>query len=296
VQAAKAKKWKTGKLTPVFLYVIIYVENYKRSVYMKNIIIGSEGYIGSHLKKLMDADTMDKDGAPTFLVDIRKHFELDHVYDNVVFLAALVNVGESNSNPFNYLDTNIAGLIHTLHTVKTKHFIFASSGTASKPDSIYGLSKNMGEKIVEDYCKKHGIAYTIFRFYNVIGNAYNIQPTNKDGLFYNLIKAVDTKTFNIYGYDYNTPDGTAIRDYIHVMEVCNSIVKSLDNPSNSIESLGTGKGYSVLEITKKFMEVNNVEFHIEFKGRRDGDLEKTVLDNPSTYYEKIYSLDRLLKI
>lgn len=263
---------------------------------MKNIIIGSEGYIGSHLKKLMDADTMDKDGAPKFLIDIRKDFSMSNLYDNVVFLAALVNVGESNSRPFDYLSTNIAGLIHTLQGVKTKHFIFASSGTAAKPDSIYGLSKNIGEKIVEDYCTKNGIAYTIFRFYNVIGNEHNIQPTNKDGLFYNLIKAVDTKTFNIYGNDYDTPDGTAIRDYIHVMEVCASIVKSLDNPSNSIESLGTGIGYSVLEITKKFMEVNDVEFNIEFKGRRDGDLEKTVLNNPSTYYEKTYSLDRLLKI
>jgi UDP-glucose 4-epimerase len=263
---------------------------------MKNIIVGSEGYIGSHLKRTMNADTLDKDGAPTFLMDIRKNFEFNHEYDNVVFLAALVNVGESNSNPFDYFNTNIAGLINTLEGIKTKHFIFASSGTAAKPDSIYGLSKNIGEKIVEDYCTKHGIAYTIFRFYNVIGNEYDIQPTNKDGLFYNLIKAVDTKTFNIYGYDYNTPDGTAIRDYIHVMEVCESIVKSLDSPANSIESLGTGTGYSVLEITKKFMEVNNVEFNIEFKGRRDGDLEKTVLDNPSKYYQKIYSLERLLKI
>lgn len=263
---------------------------------MKNLIIGSEGYIGQHLKKIIHADTIDiKEGAG-WKIDIRDGLNLLPEYDNIIMLAALVNVGDSNSNPFNYFNTNIGGLANVLRGVRAKHFIFASSGTAAIPDSIYGLTKNIGEKMVEDFCRKNNTNYTIFRFYNVIGNEYGIQPTNKDGLFYNLIKAVDTKTFNIYGNDYNTPDGTAIRDYIHVIEVCKSIEKSLDNPSNSIESLGTGVGYSVLEIANKFMEVNNVEFNIEFKDRRDGDLEKTVLDNPSKYYEKIYSLERLLKI
>ena len=263
---------------------------------MKNLIIGSEGYIGQHLKKIINADTIDIKEGSGWKIDIRDGLRLLPEYDNIIMLAALVNVGDSNSNPFNYFNTNIGGLANVLRGVRTKHFIFASSGTAAKPDSIYGLTKNIGEKMVEDFCRKNNTNYTIFRFYNVIGNEYDIQPTNKDGLFYNLIKAVDTKTFNIYGNDYNTPDGTAIRDYIHVIEVCKSIEKSLDNPSNSIESLGTGVGYSVLEIANKFMEVNNVEFNIEFKDRRDGDLEKTVLDNPSEYYKKIYSLERLLKI
>lgn len=263
---------------------------------MKDLIIGSEGYIGSHLKQLITAETIDKQGSPGFLIDIRKDFQIIDHYDNVIFLAALVNVGESNSNPFDYFSTNIAGLTNVLQRIKTKHFIFASSGTAAKPDSVYGLTKNIGEKIVQDYCTKNNIDYTIFRFYNVIGSSYGIQPTNKDGLFYNLIKAIDTKTFNIYGYDYNTPDGTAIRDYIHVMEVANSIVRSLGNPSNSIESLGTGTGYSVLEIARKFMQVNDVKFDVVFKERRDGDLEKTVLDNPSKYFKQIYNIEQLLKI
>jgi UDP-glucose 4-epimerase len=263
---------------------------------MKVLITGSEGYIGSHLKKIIIADTIDKQGDPGFKVDITKYFPFISEYDAVVHLAALVNVGESNSNPFDYFNTNIGGLASILQTIKTKHFIFASSGTASQPDSIYGLTKNIGEKMVIDFCTKNKINYTIFRFYNVIGSQYGIEPTNKDGLFYNLIKASETGVFNIYGNDYNTPDGTAIRDYIHVMEVCNSIVKSLDKPSNSIESLGTGVGYSVLEIARKFMEVNNTKFNIVFKDRRDGDLEKTVLDNPSKYFTKFYNLEELLKI
>jgi UDP-glucose 4-epimerase len=262
---------------------------------MKNLIIGSEGYIGSHLKRIMSGDTLDKQGSPGFLIDITKDFPFIDHYDNVIFLAALVNVGESNSNPFDYFNTNIAGLTNVLQKIKTKHFIFASSGTAAKPDSIYGLTKNIGEKVVEDYCKKNNINYTIFRFYNVIGSKFGIQPTNKDGLFYNLIKASETGVFNIYGYDYNTPDGTAIRDYIHVIEVCHAIIKSLEKPSNSIESLGTGVGYSVMEIARKFMQVNNTKFNIIFKERRDGDLESTVLDNPSQYYTKLYSLEELLK-
>jgi UDP-glucose 4-epimerase len=263
---------------------------------MKVLITGSEGYIGSHLKKIINADTIDKKGNPSFKFDITQYFPFIAEYDVVVHLAALVNVGESNSNPFDYFNTNIGGLASILQTIKTKHFIFASSGTAGQPDSIYGLTKNIGEKMVIDFCTKNKIDYTIFRFYNVIGSHYGIEPTNKDGLFYNLIKASETGVFNIYGNDYNTPDGTAIRDYIHVMEVCNSIVKSLDKPSNSIESLGTGVGYSVLQIARKFMEVNNTIFKITFKERRDGDLEKTVLDNPSRYFTKIYSLEELLKI
>lgn len=262
---------------------------------MKNLIIGSEGYIGQHIKKIINADTIDIKQGSGWKIDIRDGVHLLPEYDNVIMLAALVNVGDSNSNPFDYFNTNIGGLANVLRGVKTKHFIFASSGTAAKPDSVYGLTKNIGEKMVEDYCRRHNIAYTIFRFYNVIGSEYGIQPTNKDGLFYNLIKAVDTNNFNIYGYDYNTPDGTPIRDYIHAMEVAHSVEKALNNPSNSIESLGTGTGYTVLEIVNKFKQVNNVDFEVQLCARRDGDLEKTVLDNPSKYYKQTYSIDELLK-
>jgi UDP-glucose 4-epimerase len=135
----------------------------------------------------------------------------------------------------------------------------------------------------------------MFRFYNVIGS-YGIKPTNPDGLFYNLIKAIHTGSFTLYGRDYNTPDGTCIRDYVHVMEICNAIKKAIENPSNNIENLGHGVGTSVSEIITLFKAVNNVDFDIVDGPRRKGDIEVSVLDNPSTYLDKAYTISNLLKV
>jgi UDP-glucose 4-epimerase len=208
----------------------------------------------------------------------------------------LVKVPESEKIPNEYYKTNILGLMNILQSVKAKHFVFASSGAAINPTSFYGHTKRVGEEIIEKFCKTHNINYTIFRFYNVIGSSFGITPTNGDGLFYNLIKAKDTGSFTIFGNDYNTPDGTAIRDYVHVLDICNSIKKSLDNPSNSIESLGTGKGHSVLEVVNKFKEVNNFNFEIVFKEKRKGDFESAVLEKTSFFFEETYKIEETLNI
>lgn len=263
---------------------------------MRNLIIGSEGYIGSHLKHLIDAETIDLNGSPDKIYDIREHIDIDVVYDNVIFLAALVKVGESEEKAYDYYQTNVFGLINVLHSIKTKHFVFASSGTVVKPSSVYGISKKLGEGIVEEYCKINKVKYTIFRFYNVIGSLFGIDPTNVDGLFFNLIKAKKNGVFYIHGKDYDTKDGTAVRDYIHVYDVCNSIKKSLKKPANSIEELGSGKGYTVLEIVETFKKVNKTDFDIVFNERRLGDLEKSVLDNVSRYFKPKYKIKDMLKL
>jgi UDP-glucose 4-epimerase len=262
----------------------------------RNLIIGSEGYIGSHLQKVIEAETLDIKGKPKWNINIRENINLKKEYDNVIILAALVKVGESEEIPNEYYKTNILGLMNILQSVKAKHFIFASSGAAVNPTSFYGQTKKIGEEIVEKFCKENNINYTIFRFYNVVGSSFGITPTNEDGLFYNLIKAKDTGIFTVFGNDYNTHDGTAIRDYVHVLDICNAIKKSVDNPSNAIESLGTGKGYSILEIISKFKEVNNLNFEVVFKERRQGDLESTVLNNVSSFFEKTFTIEETLKI
>ena len=263
---------------------------------VRNLIIGSEGYIGSHLQKIIEAETLDIKGKPKWNINIRENINLKKEYDNVIILAALVKVGESEEIPNEYYKTNILGLMNVLQSVKAKHFIFASSGAAVNPTSFYGQTKKIGEEIVEKFCKENNINYTIFRFYNVIGSSFGITPTNEDGLFYNLIKAKDTGIFTVFGNDYNTHDGTAIRDYVHVLDICNAIKKSVDNSSNAIESLGTGKGYSILEIVSKFKEVNNLNFEVVFKERRQGDLESTVLNNVSSFFEKTFTIEETLKI
>jgi UDP-glucose 4-epimerase len=272
---------------------------------MKKILItGSSGYIGSHLQKRLekkyDVYCLDfvepKIETKNFVnSDIRTFFGLTEEFDAVVHLAALVNVGESVNKPTNYYATNVTGTTNILHGVNTKNFIFASTGAAEGLGSPYGISKRMAEDCVKEICKNKNIEYTIFRFYNVIGSD-GTEPTNVDGLFYNLIQAPKIGYFTIFGDDYNTKDGTCERDYVHVNEICAAIEMAIDTPSNSIENLGHGIGHTVLEMVNLFKETNSCNFETKYGSRRPGDLESSVLKNPSKYMNKTYNLTDLLKI
>jgi UDP-glucose 4-epimerase len=275
---------------------------------MKKILItGNSGYIGSHLTKLLE-DTYELYGLDTMnpRVDI-KHFincdirtmhYLQGEYDAVIHLAALVNVGESEKMPSNYYITNLTGTLNVLNGIKTKNFIFASTGAAEYCQSAYGTSKKAAEDCIREYCTKNNVPYTIFRFYNVIGSTV-VEPTNPDGLFYNLIQAMRTKEFTIFGNDYDTVDGTCVRDYVHVMEICEALKLAIEKPSNSMECLGHGVGHTVGEIVNLFREVNdikNIDLLTKIGPRRQGDLPISVLDNPSSYMKKMYEFRDLLKV
>jgi UDP-glucose 4-epimerase len=226
-------------------------------------------------------------------VDITKNFKIKKQFDCVIHLAAKVRVGESELNPIDYYTTNIQGTINVLAKIKTNNFVLASTGGAKNQHNVYGMSKRAAEQVTQQFCKNHN--YTIFRFYNVLGSD-GIAPTNPDGLMYNLINATKTGVFNLYGDDYNTKDGSCIRDYVHVNEICHALNRAVEQPSGCIENLGHGYGYSVKEIIEIFKEVNNCNFEIKTLPKRIGDLEVSVLDNPSQYMEKIYNIDQLLKL
>jgi len=277
---------------------------------MKKILItGSSGYIGQHLVKLLkkDYEVFGVDIKPCLndylahrnylSYDITNGYQLCYSdeFDTVVHLAALVKVNESVLKPYEYYDTNINGTHNVLYNVKFKNFVFASTGTAANPINPYALSKRCAEDIVERYCIENSKTFTSFRFYNVIGSD-GIAPTNMDGLMYNLMKARETGTFNLYGGDYNTPDGTPVRDYVHVNEICESIRMAIEKPANNLENLGHGKGHSVLEMVTTFRLVNECNFQINYCQRREGDLEYSVLDNPSSYLVPKYKLSELLKV
>jgi len=277
---------------------------------MNNILItGSSGYIGSHLLKkikdcfLTDICGLDKENPNEvnpdrfYYGDIRndKFLKYKDPFECVIHLAAEMRVGESVKDPTLYYETNTLGTLNVLKNIKTKHFIFASTGAVEGLNSPYGLSKKAAEEIVIQYCTENNIDYTIFRFYNVVGSD-GICIRNPDGLFYNLLKSKDTGVFTIFGDDYDTDDGTCVRDYVHVNEICEAIKLAIEKPSNKIENLGHGCGTSVLEMFNIFKKSNNLDINFEYAPRREGDMAESVLKDVSSYMKKMYSTEDLLKI
>lgn len=272
----------------------------------KVLITGSSGYIGSHLCKMLENeyDIYGLDVRPpqfemaNFMqVSINQPFNIEEEFDAVIHLAALVRVGESEQKPISYYITNLNGTMNVVNKIKTKNFIFASTGAAQDCCSAYGISKRAAEDVVREYCTVHRpTPYTIFRFYNVIGSE-GFAPTNPDGLMYNLMKAKETGEFSIYGNDYDvSPDGTCIRDYVHVNEICDALKQAIEKPSNSVECLGHGVGYTVREIVNLFQKVNDVDFNVIYGPRRKGDLPSSVLEDVSPYMRNMYTIDELLKV
>ena len=276
---------------------------------MKKILItGNSGYIGSHLSKmLMDTKKYEVHGLDVrepqyplhrfYRQDINRQISLDEEFDAVIHLAALVNVGESEKMPIQYYITNLNGTMNVVNKIKTKNFILASTGAAQACESAYGVSKRAAEDVVREYCTTHRpTPYTIFRFYNVIGSE-GFAPTNPDGLMYNLIMAMQSKEFTVFGNDYDvSPDGTCVRDYVHVNEICDSLKQAIEKPSNSVESLGHGVGWTVKEIVDEFQKVNRVNFNVKYGPRRKGDIASSVLENVSPYMRNLYTMDQLLKV
>jgi UDP-glucose 4-epimerase len=274
---------------------------------MKKILItGNSGYIGSHLCKLLKDEyevyglDLNEPQAPLiehYLCDIRRPFELAEEFDAVIHLAALVNVGESEQSPIEYYITNLTGTMNIINRINCKNFIFASTGAADGCASPYGISKRAAEDVVREYCTVHRkIPYTTFRFYNVIGSD-GYDPTNPDGLMFNLLKATMNGQFTIHGNDYKESwDGTCVRDYVHVNEICTALKDAIETPANGVESLGHGVGYTVKEIVELFQKVNNVDFEIKYGPRRKGDLPSSVLEDVSPYMKNLYTMEELLKI
>lgn len=274
---------------------------------MKKILItGNSGYIGSHLTQMLQneyevhgLDIKQPQIQPKIQhnIDIRKQITLDEEYDAVIHLAALVNVGESEQIPIQYYITNLNGTMNVINKIKTKNFIFASTGAAEGCESAYGISKRAAEDVVREFCTMHRqTPYTIFRFYNVIGSG-GFAPTNPDGLMYNLLKARETNEFTIFGTNYErTSDGTCVRDYVHVNEICDALRTAIEKPSNQIECLGHGVGYTVKEIVNLFQKVNDINFDVIKGPKRKGDIEVSVLENVSPYMRNLYTMEELLKV
>ena len=275
---------------------------------MKILITGNSGYIGSHLTKLLSKRTdlelygLDRKASQLPVKEQCRNditmpgyflWQNDFEFDCVIHLAAEVAVGRSVTNPIVYYKTNTLGTLRILQDLKCKRFIHASTGSAGPMNNPYGISKRASEEIVDQYCKERSIPFTTFRFYNVTGSD-GIMPTNPDGLMWNLMNAQKTGVFNLFGDDYNTLDGSAVRDYTHVNEICRALEQAIDRSTNRIENLGHGVGTTVKQMINLYKKVNNCDFEVKIVPRRAGDLECSVLDNPSPFMQQLYTMEELL--
>jgi UDP-glucose 4-epimerase len=283
---------------------------------MKNILVtGGAGYIGSVMvKKLLDGqnrvtviDNLSK--GKKALVDKRATFyKLDILnfsalekkfkgkkFDTIIHFAALKNAGESMINPGLYGD-NITGLLNVLKLasqIKAKQFIFSSSAAVygnpqadliaenhpCQPTNFYGYTKLAGEQILEWFRKTTSLNYVALRYFNVAGDGgLNYLDPKAKNIFSVIADVLSGKKkfLEIFGVDYNTPDGTGIRDYIHVSDLAEAHIKALNLKGSEIINLGSEKGYSVLEIVKEFERVSGQTVPRKIVARRPGDVASCI--------------------
>jgi len=234
-----------------------------------------------------------------------KKIIIEHNINTVIHLAAYTDVSESIDQPYKYYVNNLSKTIELFDVCiknKIKNIIFSSTAAcyapnSSKkinendsllPQSAYGNSKLACEKILIDYSKKFNFNFIIFRYFNVAG----ADPKNKIGrikpsshLIYNICNALlsKKKIINIYGNNYNTKDGTCIRDFIHVADIANAHIKGLEyleeSRNSQIINLGYGTGFSVMETVLAAQDISNDKLSIKLCPKRTGDLEYVVANN-----------------
>lgn len=240
-----------------------------------------------------------------YKIDIMDEDSLENIFrqhdvDAVIHFAGLKAVGESVAVPLRYYHNNITGsliLFKLMQKYHVKKMIFSSSATVySTSDKVpytedtnlgatnpYGRTKLMIEEILRDYYasdKSNSIA--ILRYFNPVGaHPSGLIGEDPNGIPNNLLPYVSMVAagklpeLSVYGNDYNTPDGTGIRDYIHVTDLSDGHIKALDKisegPGLYIYNLGTGKGYSVLEVVRAFESASNRKINYKIVDRRPGD-------------------------
>lgn len=288
-------------------YDPVIVDNLSKSD--RTLLHGMEKIIGTK-PKFREADCLDE----KFLMEI---FQSEGPFDCVLHFAAYKSVGESVAKPLMYYENNLGSLITLLKVMEAndvKDIIFSSSCTVyGQPDSIpvdesapfkraespYGATKQMSERILED-AYQTGFRVISLRYFNPIGahpsalmGELPIGAPNNLVPYITQTAAGKREKLTVFGNDYDTPDGTNIRDFIHVVDLAIGHVKAMEYldklpPSKQYEAfnLGTGKGVSVLELVDQFQQVTGVKLNYSIGPRRPGDVEKVYAD-PSKVNAKL---------
>lgn len=281
------------------------------------VVTGASGYIGSHMCYELRQAYPD---CKIIAIDrVQKH-KLNHLYDDFFIMdlaksnfhvferekpdclfhfAALTLVPQGEENPYHYYYNNIMSLNKVLDEciyANVKNFIFSSTcavyGPVRKPvnetmplnpQSVYAKSKAMCEEILQAAERERGIRAGILRYFNAAGrnveaNLYE-EHDPETHLIPNIMKEYK---LDVYGNNFDTPDGTPIRDYIHVIDICKSHIKAYEYMEEKNKgilcNIGTGKGYSVLQVVDAVAEVTGINVDLSFHDRRAGDVDCLISD------------------
>ncbi|WP_407405250.1 UDP-glucose 4-epimerase GalE [Chryseobacterium sp.] len=300
----------TGGLGYIGSHTVVELLNNNFEVIIVDDLSNSEKFILNNIQEITGKK-------PIFYpFDLRRKELLHQVFDahtieGCINFAAYKAVGESQEKPLDYYENNLFTLINILQEFKNRNisnFIFSSSctvyGQADKmpidesallktPESVYGKTKQMGEEVLKDFANAYHSKICLLRYFNPIGaHPSSLLGELPIGVPNNLVPYVmQTATgirekLNVWGNDYNTEDGTAIRDYIYVVDLAKAHVAALQKlmTNTSVETtidifnLGTGKGSSVLEVVEAFEKANSVSVPYQICDRREGDIEIAYAD------------------
>lgn len=233
-----------------------------------------------------------------------KEFFSKHTFDGIIHFAGYISMGESMANPGIYFQNNVYSIINILENIKDKKntgVIFSSTAGVygnplhipipedhpRKPENPYGESKLMAENILDWYQKIYGISFASLRYFNACGAAldgsfgedHNPETHIIPKAMYAVLQRMP---FTLFGDDYETPDGTCIRDYIHVLDLVDAHILALeklqDSPGGYFYNVGTGQGYSNREVLEMVKKVTGVDFTIQVTKRRPGDADRLIAD------------------
>jgi len=282
-------------------------------------VVVIDNLCNSSLESLRRVEKLAHNNIPFYKVDIRDKAALSKVFeqhsiDGVIHFAGLKAVGESIEKPIEYYDTNVGGtfvLTEVMRDFNCKTFIFSSSATVyGDPHTVpikedfplsatnpYGRSKLMIEDFLKDvFAADNSWHIALLRYFNPVGaHKSGLIGEDPNGIPNNLMPYIaqvasgKLKKLSVFGNDYNTPDGTGVRDYIHVVDLAKGHVKALQLLNNKsqilIVNLGTGRGYSVLDMVVAFEKASGIKIPYQIVGRRSGDVATCYAD--PTYAKQV---------
>jgi UDP-glucose 4-epimerase len=300
------------------------------------LVIGGAGYIGAHVAhdlissgyevRILDDFSNGLESRVAGIQDIHRADVLDRKavfaamkgVDSVIHLAAKKAVGESVENPLKYYDNNVGGILNVLAAMSAegvKRIVFSSTAAVYAPndkDSIveddptiplspYGATKLLSEQIITAVGRAEHLSSISLRYFNVVGaGADHLGDNSRDNLVPKVFQALDEgKSPEIFGDDYPTPDGTCIRDYIHVSDLSRSHLAALsaieDRELHEVYNVGSGSGYSVQEVIGQIEQSIGRSTHAKTVGRRAGDTPKLIAGVEKIRRELGWKPERSLK-